>query len=229
MTHKTTSTFSEPGTIADRIYEQLKNDIIDGKLAQGSKIVEEDLAQKYGNSRGPLREAINRLEGQKLVVRTPRAGTRVVTLSRQMIADIYIVREALEGLSARLASELVNDEKIATLHQLLSQHEKAIEAADGNACIQNEDNLDFHLCIAEASGNQWLLETLFRNLYQLIRMCKHQSAKTSQHLSKELAEHKQILEAISQHDGELAEILMRRHISGCWKLIEELLPEGAYV
>ena len=220
---------SEQRTIADRTYDQLKNDIIDGKLAQGSKIVEEDLAREYGISRGPLREAIRRLEGQKLVVRIPHAGARVVILSRQMMSDIYAVREALEGLSARLAAELMSDEKITALRQLLAQHEEGIKATDGKAYFQREGNLDFHYRIAEASGNRWLIEHLYRDLYQLIRMCRHQSAKIPERAAKALAEHHQIMEAIAQHDGELAEMLMRRHISGSWKIVRELLPEEVHV
>ena len=73
-------------TLADRVCSQLKHDIIVGKLPQGSKILEEDLAKVYGSSRGPLREAIRRLEGMRLVVRTPNAGARVVTLTETMMA-----------------------------------------------------------------------------------------------------------------------------------------------
>ena len=144
------------------------------------------------------------------------------------MSDIYAVREALEGLSARLAAELMGAEKIVSLRQLLAQHAEAIEAVDGKAYFQHEGNLDFHFRIAEASGNQWLLEHLYRDLYQLIRMCRHQSAQVPQRPGKALAEHQQILEAISEHDGELAEMLMRRHFSGSWKIVRELLPEEAH-
>lgn len=215
---------SEQGTIADRAYEQLKNDIVSGALAQGSKIAEQDLARKYGISRGPLREAIHRLKGSNLIVSIPHAGARVVTLTQQMMAEIYEVRESMEGMSARLAAQKINETQIKDLWQLLGEHEKAIEQTDGKIYFQYEGNFDFHFRIVEASGNQWLIDHLYIDLYQLVRMCRHQSAQTPERPAKALIEHRQILEAISQHDAELAEILMRRHISGSWKIVKQLLP-----
>lgn len=228
MPSSTISSLNEQRTIADRTHEQLKNDIISGVLAQGSKIVEEELARKYGTSRGPLREAIHRLEGSRLIVRIPHAGARVVTLTRQHMADIYEVRESLEGMSARLAAQRVDDAQIADLWQLLAQHEQGIEAAEGKAYFQREGNFDFHYRIAQASGNQWLIDHLYRDLYQLIRMCRHQSAQTPERPARALAEHRQILEAIARHDGELAEMLMRRHISGSWNIVKDLLPRDTH-
>ncbi|MCK5601072.1 GntR family transcriptional regulator, partial [Candidatus Pacearchaeota archaeon] len=87
MTSSALSKLNEPLTIADRTYEQLKNDIVSGVLTQGSKIVEEELARKYGISRGPLREAIHRLKGSNLIVTVPHAGSRVVTLTQQMMSE----------------------------------------------------------------------------------------------------------------------------------------------
>ena len=211
-------------TMADRAYEQLKNDIVLGKLEQGSKLIEEELAQQYGFSRGPIREAIRRLEGLQLVVRVPHAGVRVVTLSHRMMSDLYIMREALEGMSARLAAHAMSDKKIEELRQLLERHERAIEQADGKAYFQSEGDFDFHFRIAQASGNQWLLDHLYRELYQLIRMCRHQSAQAPMRPGTALQEHRQIVDAIARHDAELAELLMRRHISGAWEIVQQLLP-----
>lgn len=215
-------------TMADQAYEQLKHDIVRGKLAQGSKIVEEELAREYGFSRGPIREAIRRLEGLKLVVRIPHAGVRVVTLSHKMMGDLYVVREALEGMSARLAAQSMSEEKIDELWLLLEQHEQAIAETEGKSYFQREGDFDFHFRIAQASDNQWLIQHLHRELDQLIRMCRYQSAQTPMRPNTALAEHRQIVEAITRGDGELAEILMRRHISGAWKIVEPLLPREDY-
>jgi DNA-binding GntR family transcriptional regulator len=219
------SNLNEQRTVADRTCDQLKNDIVSGTLIQGSKILEEELARKYGTSRGPLREAIHRLEGSRLIVRIPHAGARVVTLTQQMMLEVYEVRESLEGLSARLAAQKISVAQINALWQLLDEHEKGIEEADGKIYFQREGNFDFHFRIAQASGNQWLMEHLYNELYQLIRMCRHQSAQTPARPGKALAEHRHIVEAISQHDSELAEMLMRRHISGSWKILKQLLPK----
>ena len=215
---------AERGTLSDRVCNELKEEIITGRLEQGAKIKEEDLAREHGISRGPLREAIRRLEGMHLVERIPHAGARVVTLTHKMMGDIYRVREALEGMSARLAAESMGKEDIDALWQLLENHEKTIEETDGKVYFQREGDVDFHFRIAQASGNDWLIHHLSSELYQLIRMCRYRSALAPSRPARALAEHRHIVEAISQGDGELAELLMRRHISGAWKIVKELLP-----
>lgn len=217
---------SESSTLASRTYESIKADIIDGTLAQGSKIVESDLALKYGISRGPLREAIHRLEQIKLVIRVPHAGSRVVTLNSKMMEDIYTARESLEGMAARLAARLMPDDDIKSLHRLLDQHEQNINDAEGKVYFQSEGDIDFHFRIAVASQNQWILENLNGELYQLIRMGRHQSGRMPSRPVVALSQHRQITSAIEQRDEELAELLMRRHISGAWKTVKSILEEN---
>jgi DNA-binding GntR family transcriptional regulator len=224
LTAKTEDTLEAP-TLARRTFDSIKIDIIDGQLAQGTKIVESDLALKYGISRGPLREAIHRLEQIKLIVRIPHAGSRVVTLDTKMMGDIYIAREALEGMAARLAARLMSDAEISALSALLDQHETNISETEGKSYFQREGDIDFHFRIAVASQNQWILENLNGELYQLIRMCRHQSGQLPARAQTALEQHRQIAAAIAQRDEELAEILMRRHISGAWEIVRKILEE----
>lgn len=212
-------------TLARRTFDSIKADIISGELAQGSKIVESDLALKYGISRGPLREAIHRLERIKLIVRIPHAGSRVVTLDTKMMEDIYTAREAIEGMAARLAARLMTDDEIASLSTLLDQHEAAISETDGRVYFQREGDIDFHFRIAVASQNQWILEKLNGELYQLIRMCRHQSGQFPARAQTALDQHRQIAAAIGGRDEELAELLMRRHISGAWDIVKKILED----
>jgi DNA-binding GntR family transcriptional regulator len=224
LTANTEDTLEAP-TLARRTFDSIKADIIDGQLAQGTKIVESDLAMKYGISRGPLREAIHRLEQIKLIVRIPHAGSRVVTLDTKMMGDIYTARESLEGMAARLAARLMTDAEITALSALLDQHEANINETEGKAYFQREGDIDFHFRIAEASQNQWILENLNGELYQLIRMCRHQSGQFPARAQTALDQHRQIAAAIAQRDEELAEILMRRHISGAWKIVRKILED----
>ena len=215
----------ESTTLASRTFDSIKADIINGELAQGTKIVESDLALKYGISRGPLREAIHRLEQIKLIVRIPHAGSRVITLDTRMMEDIYIARESLEGMAARLAARLMPEDEIRALSALLDQHEAAIGETEGKAYFQREGDIDFHYRIAAASRNQWILEILNGELYQLIRMCRRQSGQIPARAQTALSQHRQIAEAISRRDEELAEILMRRHISGAWEIVRKILED----
>jgi len=215
----------ESTTLARRTFDSIKADIIKGELAQGTKIVESDLALKYGISRGPLREAIHRLEQIKLIVRIPHAGSRVVTLDLKMMEDIYVAREALEGMAARLAARLMPDTEIRALSALLDQHEAAIGETEGKAYFQSEGDIDFHYRIARASQNQWILDNLNGELYQLIRMCRRQSGQVPARAQTALDQHRQVATAIARRDAELAEILMRRHISGAWEIVRKILEE----
>ena len=212
-------------TLASRTFDSIKADIISGKLPQGAKIVESDLALQYGISRGPLREAIHRLEQMKLIVRVPHARSRVITLDVKMMEDIYTAREALEGMAARLAARHMSAPEIDALWALLDAHEAAIGKTAGKAYFQSEGDIDFHYRIATASRNQWILENLNGELYQLIRMARHQSGQYPSRAPTALAQHRQIAAAIAARDEELAEILMRRHISGAWAVVKQILEE----
>ena len=225
MNQNTITSISERRTLSDQVFTELKEAIIKGDLAQGSKITEDDIAKQYGISRGPLREAIRRLEGLRLLVRKPHAGTRVVTLTLAMMEEIYTVREALEGMSARLAALRMSDNEISELYKLLEKHECSIDLSQGKEYFQREGDLDFHFRIAQASNNQWLMDLLSSELYQLLRMCRHRSSQSPERPLRALQEHKLITDAIAHRDPELAEILMRRHISGAWTIVKTLLEK----
>ena len=222
---KRASDTQESQTLSEQVFNEIKDAIISGELAQGSKITEDGLAKQYGISRGPLREAIRRLEAIRLLVRIPRAGMRVVTLTTEIMEEIYTVREALEGMSARLAAQRMSDEDIASLSNLLDKHQSSIDESQGKQYFQREGNLDFHYRIAKASNNQWLIDLLSSELYQLLRMCRQRSGQTPERPLRAIDEHRRIVEAIQSRDAELAEILMRRHISGAWKIVKDLLIE----
>lgn len=214
-------------TLSGKASVRLTQAIITGELAQGQKLSEADLATRFGISRGPLREAIRELEGLRLVKRVPHAGARVVELDNTSLAELYRVREALEGLACRMAAENMTPAEVDTLFTLLDSHEKDIAAADGARYFQREGDFDFHFHIAKGSGNQLLIDLLIGELYQLLRMCRYQTSHVARRTRPALKQHRQIAEAIAQGDGELAELLMRRHISGAWKSMSEMMGSKA--
>ena len=98
----------EPVTIADKLFLDLRRAILAGEIPAGKKISEPELAGIYGVSRGSLREAISKLENCNLVTRKPNIGARIIGFSTEQVMDIYQIREAMEGLAARLAAENMN-------------------------------------------------------------------------------------------------------------------------
>ena len=200
-------------TLADSVFDQIRTAIVKGELAPGSKVNEPQLSQQYGISRGPLREAIRRLEGCKLVEITPNVGAKVVSLNSQQVIEIYEIREALEGLSCRLAAQKANAEDCKNLRKLLANHEQQIQSENGRLYYQKEGDLDFHYLIVQLSGNTRLFNLLCDELYHLLRLYRVQTSSSPSRPVQAFKEHHQIMDAIESGDGELAELLMRRHIA----------------
>ena len=157
--------------------ETLINDIISGTLPEGSRISEPELSRRYGVGRGPLREAILKLEGIGLVQRAPHVGARVVTLSGNELEQIFAVREALEGMAARLAASNMSDEELSELELLLATHESYVREHDGQAYIDQDGDYDFHYRIIKGSGNQRLIRSLCDELYHLIRIYRKSTGR----------------------------------------------------
>ncbi len=199
-------------TIAGRLIDELTTAIVGGDMGPGMKISEPELAKRYQVSRGPLREAIRRLEGRGLIRYIPHSGARVVSLELIEIMDLYVTREALEGMAARLAARNMRSKEIDTVKFLLDEHEKDIGLKKGREYFQEQGDLDFHFRIVQGSDNKKLLSLLCGELYYLVRMYRYRSSQTQSRPQKALSEHRQIMDAIALRDEELAEILMRRHI-----------------
>lgn len=215
----------EQGTLADIASHRLAQSIVTGELAQGQKLNEAELAESYGMGRGPLREALRHLEGMRLVKRIPNVGARVVVLDRKTLSDLYAVREALEGMACRIAATQMTGDEIDQLRKLLDSHEKQIRKQGGKVYSQKEGDLDFHYQIARGSRNQMLMDMLGSEQYQLLRMCRYRTSRNAERTGPALQQHRQIVEALAQRDGELAEMLMRRHIQGAWHSISEMMDK----
>jgi DNA-binding GntR family transcriptional regulator len=213
------------GTLADIATHRLAHSIVTGELAQGQKLNEAELAERFGMGRGPLREALRHLEGMRLVNRIPNVGARVVVLDRKTLSDLYAVRAALEGMACRIAATSMTEDEIDQLRKLLDSHEKQIKKQGGKVYSQKEGDLDFHYQIARGSRNQMLMDMLGSEQYQLLRMCRYRTSRNAERTGPALQQHRQIVEALAQRDGELAEMLMRRHIQGAWHSISEMIAK----
>ena len=212
-------------TIASRLTETLTEAIVRGEIPAGKKLSEPDLARRYEVSRGPLREALRRLEGRGLVHHVPHSGARVVTLERDEILELSRVREALEGMAARLAAERMSDAEIEELSKLLDEHEKTVERTQGREYFQQEGDLDFHYRIVQGSRNAKLISLLCGDLYHLVRMYRYRASQNLSRPIKALAEHRRVVEAIAERDGELAELLIRRHLAASRASIADQLRD----
>lgn len=212
-------------TKSENLTEQLVDLIVKGHFAAGSKISEPELARRFGVSRGPLREAMMRVEALGLIERVPHVGARVIALSRARLVEIYAVREALEGMAVRLACRHITEEELDALQQLLNTHQAHIEEVEGASYFHQQGDFDFHYRLIQASRNHTLIGLLCDELYHLLRMYRHQSQRTYSRPQQALTEHFHLLAALRERDEELAELLMRRHIMRSRLLIEQQLTE----
>ncbi|WP_076408337.1 GntR family transcriptional regulator [Shewanella sp. UCD-KL12] len=217
--------FSEqPVTAADKTFIQLRKDIVEGQIPSGSKLSETDLSTKYAVSRAIVREAINRLESCHIVERKANVGARVVSLTNEGLIELYQVRESLEGMAARLAAKNMTTAEIDDLNALLSAHFDEVKS--GESYYQEAGDVDFHYRIILGSKNKHLISMLINGIYHLVRMYRVQLGMAGPRVTTAFDEHKHIVQAISNRDEELAEILMRRHIMYSKNNVEKNLAES---
>jgi DNA-binding GntR family transcriptional regulator len=211
--------------VSDRLFDQISEAIISGALGAGSKISEPDLAQRYGTSRAPLREAIRRLEERKLVSRIAHQGARVAVIGAERIAETYAVREALEGIAAREAASRISAADLGRLRDHLDRHAELLDHGNPDDYRQGIADDDFHFVIIRASGNATLIDLLLDQYYAVIRMFRGQHRQIAGRARRALVEHQRITDALADRDAELAELLMRRHIAAARAGITKALAE----
>ena len=213
-------------TQTDKVYTHLLESIVSGQIPPGSRLREVDLAQELGIGRGPLREAIHRLESRKLVSKIPHVGAQVVSFKLDEFIEIYQIRESLEALACELAAQHMTTEDFQQLGKLLERHGEYLEENEGHAYIDQDVDLDFHFQIIQCSRNAWLIRLLCDELYHRVRMYRVQTSQFKSRPEQALVEHKHIYQALLNRDGELAALLMRRHIAAArTALAEDLMTK----
>ncbi len=216
-----------PRSTTGTLFDELREAIIEGDLAAGTRLGEVELARRHGVARSTVREAIADLVSRGLAERRPNAGARVCQPSRRELRELYELREALEGMACRLAAQNMSDAAIAGVRQLLAEYEQTPGLREGTAYIQGEHDLDFHWRLADGSGNGILQNQLSRTLYDKLRIYRRQFGMVGPRAWPAHQEHQQIVAAIADRDPEMAEMLMRRHIRASLANIERRMVEPA--
>ena len=211
-------------TRVDSAYERLKSDILTGALPPGFQAPEPDIADRLGMSRTPVREALIRLEAEKLVDLIPRRGARVVPISPGDLCEIFDILAVLEELAARSAAKKgVPPELQEEIGRINLQSEQALASRNMDCWAELDDN--FHRRIAECGGNARLetqisgfLDQVFRANSMLLRLNKAPASNAP--------DHKALFEAILSSDIERAGKLARDHRANALKTMKVLLQES---
>ncbi|HIC65773.1 MAG: GntR family transcriptional regulator [Paracoccus sp. (in: a-proteobacteria)] len=182
-----------------------------GTYRPGDRLVESELAERFGVSRTPVREALQRLETQAMLVRDGRSLI-VASLDHNQLAELYTVRAELEALAARLAARHATPEEVRVLAQMLDEDQKCVRNPEALA----RANKRFHHQIHLASHNRYLVQQLDL-VHRSMALMARTSLAAEGRSETALVEHRRIVEAIAAGDGAAADSALRRHISMAWE------------
>ena len=183
------------------VYEELKVQLLEGRIAPGERMMEVALAERLGVSRTPVREAIHKLAKDGLVVIEPRKGAYAAGISVKDMSDTLVVRENLEALAASLAARLVTPDQIRKLEELIDKYDTA--AKTGNVDELIERDAEFHRHVIEYSGNKTLMR-LYDSVQEFtLRFRYIFYAEPSRYMNMP-DEHRTIIAALRSGDPDLA-------------------------
>ena len=209
------------GTTAEAVYRTLRGGIVHGNLAPGERLRSDALAQEMQVSPTPVREALRKLEAEGLVA---HAGSRLVVraFSEQDLTEQFHVREALEGMAARLAAENATPAEIAEIRELLDDMEPIRRRGDVGALRRL--TAEFHQLVGRASHNNRLLQAL-QALLVHVRQLETSTLYNEGRPAQAIAEHRNLLQAIEARDADRAEKHAREHRRKTLELRKEMLRE----
>jgi DNA-binding GntR family transcriptional regulator len=195
-----------PRALYEEVAELLRQRIFNRELAPGSWIDEMKLAEEYGISRTPLREALKVLAAEGLVTMKVRRGAYVTEVSEKDLADVYHLLSLLESDAAGVVAQRATDAQIAELQSL----HKQLEAAAGNREKFFAANERFHMRLLEIAGNRWR-DQMVADLRKVMKLNRHNSLLKSGRVKESMLEHRAIMEALGRRDAKAAVKKMQEH------------------
>jgi DNA-binding GntR family transcriptional regulator len=204
------------------VADRMRAEILSGELRGGSKLIETELAERFGTSRGPVREAMRELAREGLVVEIPRRGTVVSTLSARDLAEVYAVREALETGASKAAIANARDDELDELRTHLDALERSWAA--GAAYLESSvHDLSFHRALVALAGNQ-RMSAMYDQMLTQTRLLLRLAAEENPTLREgmKLSAHRDVLAALAARDPRAAEGAIAAH----YRYAEERLFGG---
>jgi len=194
---------------SELVYRRLKDQIVSGRLPPDSRLIELSIAAEFGVSRTPVREALKRLAAEKLVLADPARGMVVHAPDATEIEDVFIVREALDGLAARLAAHRITPSELSRLRLIVDSMREAITSGRREQVVAA--NQRFHDIIYAAAGNP-MLARIAGDLRDYVRRFSTLPFASPDRVEHVLAEHEAILAALERHDPEAAHRASDAHL-----------------
>lgn len=195
---------SKDNTQFHAAYQDIKQKILSGFFSSDARLREMEISKLIGMGRTPVREALKRLEDERLLTHEPRRGLVITRIDKQGVTELYAMREVLEGAAAEFAARHATDAEIDNMQSILEQSEQP----DSDPVRMN---LQFHEAIYGAAHNQHLIRTL-QSISDTTFLLGRSTLQSPQRAQKAVAEHRQILAAIRDRDPEAASIAAKNHI-----------------
>lgn len=206
-------------TLSESVEQTLREMILNGDLHPGDRVNEAQLAEDFAMSRGPIREALRRLETEGLIIYRSHKGTFVKTLSKKDAFEIYTLRGFLEGEAVKLALPYLNEGHIEKLQKLVYDFEKARVENEVQKIVQND--LEFHHMVVERSHHGRLYEAYKRLDTQLGAMFITIQNRAPSRFLRVAEIHQDLVDALKTKDEKIAEQAFRAHYTEAWNDLKE--------
>ena len=210
----------QDNSLSGKVFQQLRDDILNGKYKENDELREITIGNELGVSRTPVREALRQLELEGLIQIIPNKGAYVHGITTKDVNDIYSMRSLLEGLCVRWATENITEEQMQQLEEvmLLSEYHLGQEKSDQVVLLDGK----FHEILYQASDSR-MLEHLLGDFHRYVRMARRKSVEQKGRADLSVKEHRAILDAIKSKDADKAEALANQHMQ---KVMENLRQQG---
>lgn len=209
-------------TLREKIVETVRSAIVNGQIPAGTRVAEPELADRFGISRTPIREAFRQLESEGFIMVIPRKGAVVSSLSEKDISDFYDLKTVLEGYAARCAAETLTDKDITKMEMVNRQMQAAATKKDLRRVLTLHN--EFHDIFLKSCGNE-KLHSIVQNLvsqFQRFRLILAIRGK----MDGSIKQHEEIIDAFRKKDSGLAESLVMKNAQYGKKILLRELAKG---
>jgi len=211
-------------TLREKILETIRDAILKGALKPGEKVAEPELAERFGISRTPIREAFRQLESEGYLTVIPRKGAVVAALSEKDVDEFYAIKSILEGYAAELAATRLSQKEIEKL-QAINEKLRNL-AAEGDVKNFYRAHNEFHDLFIKAADNQKLAELIQQLGMKFLRL-RMASLSAPGRMNISVAEHERLIEAFKMQDGHLAESLVKKTAAIGGRVLLEMMTKNS--
>jgi len=213
-------------SIADIAKRNIQEWVVTGHFQPGKQIKEEEISQRLGISRPPVREALKMLEAAGLVFRKPRCGVFVPEMTEKDMWEVYTLKATLYEMATGLAMDVISERDISKLESYVKKMEVCVGKDPLDVLRYQDLHKTFHDSIMGIAGND-RLRTFASNLHNQVTLFSYKSLQDNNHLNSSVRYHREIVNAMKNKDGSLACRLMKEHVFNALDVLRDMSAQGS--